>query len=225
MSDETLAFAIEAVIAKIAKFRGKAIGEQNTKSSLIEPILEALGWDIHDADEVHHEFKPTPKDNPVDYALKLMRKPRLFVEANGLGENLSDHKWIRQVLGYAAMAGVEWCVLTDGDEIRFYNATAPVTAEDKLFWSIRLSQVSTHEAAKTLRIISRANMGENLLEELWAGFFTDREVRDSLVELIGSADTKLVGLLRSKVRRLSPKQIAHSMRRLEVNIEQPGDFH
>jgi hypothetical protein len=52
-----------------------------TSSSLIEPVLEALGWDVRDPDEVFREFKPTPKDNPVDYALLLLRKPRQLVEA------------------------------------------------------------------------------------------------------------------------------------------------
>lgn len=121
---------IALVVARVRRFQDRTLGEQNTKASLIEPVLEALGWDIRDPDEVHREFKPTPKDCPVDYALKLLRKPRLFVEAKGLGETLSDRKWIAQVLGYATVAGVEWCVLTDGDEYRFYNATAAVDAEE-----------------------------------------------------------------------------------------------
>jgi hypothetical protein len=89
-----LARTIEAAAQKIRRFKDRRIGEQNTKTSLIEPVLEALGWDVRDPDEVHQEFRPTSRDNPVDYALKLMRQPRLFVEAKGLGENLSDRKWI-----------------------------------------------------------------------------------------------------------------------------------
>lgn len=52
----------------------------------------------------------------MDYALKLLRRPRLFLEAKGLGEDMLDRKWIAQVLGYATVAGVEWCVLSDGDQ-------------------------------------------------------------------------------------------------------------
>src|SRR5262245_11096096 len=118
--------AITDIVAKISRFKDRALGEQNTKASLIEPILEALGWAVRDPDEVHREYKATSKDSPVDYALALLREPKLFVEAKGLGEVLSDRKWIAQVLGYAVVAGVEWCVLTDGDEYRFYNATAAV---------------------------------------------------------------------------------------------------
>jgi hypothetical protein len=123
---------IKDVAAKVRRYQERGLGEQNTKASLIDPILEALGWDIRDPDEVHREFKPTSKDSPVDYALKLIRKPRLFIEAKGLGEVLSDRRWVAHILGYAVKAGVEWCVLTDGDEYRFYNATVAVDAEEKM---------------------------------------------------------------------------------------------
>jgi hypothetical protein len=158
--------AIREAAERIRRFQDRKLGEQNTKASLIEPILEALGWDIRDPDEVHREYKPTPRDSPVDYSLSLLRKPRLFVEAKGLGEQLSDRKWIAQVLGYAVVAGVEWCILTDGDEYRFYNATAAVDAEDKLFCQIRLSDAQDAQAAETLSLISRNNMEGNRLDEL-----------------------------------------------------------
>ena len=147
---ERLKQVIRDATAKVHRFKDRTLGEQNTKASLIEPILEGLGWDIRDPDEVWREFKPTSKDNPVDYALTILRKPRLLVEAKGLGEVLTDRKWISQILSYATVAGIEWCVLTDGDEYRFYNSTAPVDAEEKLFCRIRLTQFSDDEAAKVL---------------------------------------------------------------------------
>ena len=141
---------IKDVMAKIRKFQDRNLGEQNTKATLIDPVLEALGWDVRDPDEVYREYKPTSRDSPVDYALTILRKPRLFVEAKGLGETLADRKWIAQVLGYATVAGVEWCVLTDGDEYRFYNATAAVDAEEKLFCRVRLTDDPIGEVATTL---------------------------------------------------------------------------
>ncbi len=110
--------ALSNVLPKLRKRIEKAhnrkdsIGEQNTKAALIEPLLAALGWDIEDIDEVSREYKRKPQDNPVDYALFMLRSPRLFVEAKGLEKDLGDRKWISQVLGYATVVGVEWCVLT-----------------------------------------------------------------------------------------------------------------
>ena len=62
----------------------------------------------------------------MDYALLLLRTPRLFVEAKALGQNLDDRRWAHQIMGYATVAGVEWVVITDGDEYRIYNALAHV---------------------------------------------------------------------------------------------------
>lgn len=223
-NDESLKETIKTTVAKIAKFKDRGLGEQNTKASLIEPILESLGWDIRDPDEVHREFKPTTRDSPVDYALKLLRKPRLFVEAKGLGEDLADRKWIAQVLGYAIVAGVEWCVLSDGDEFRFYNAIVPLDAEEKLFCKLRLSEASEAEAVRILRLISRRNMEENLINVLWSAHFVDRQVRESLKRLIDTVDKRLIRLIRLDADKLSPKEITDSIRRLDIRISQPQEL-
>ena len=132
---------LKEVVVRIARYKGSAFNEQDTKASLIKPVLESLGWDTSDPEQVRHEFKTNPKDNPVDYALLHMRLPRLMVEAKGLGESLEDPKWVGQILGYAAVGGAMWCVLTNGEEYRIYNATAPVAAADKLLCKVRLTAV------------------------------------------------------------------------------------
>ncbi|MBI1788253.1 MAG: type I restriction enzyme HsdR N-terminal domain-containing protein [Acidobacteria bacterium] len=103
--------------------RNDPIGEQNTKAVLIDPLLAALGWDLQEIDEVCREYRHKPQDNPVDYALLFNGIEVLLVEAKSLEKNLSDRKWISQNISYAAVAGVKWCVLTNGDEYRIYNYT------------------------------------------------------------------------------------------------------
>jgi len=210
-----------ALAPRILKDRDRRLGEQNTKATLIEPILETLGWAIRDWDEVHREYRGKSADSPVDYALKIMRTPRLFLEAKGLGENLADRKWVAQVLGYATVAGVEWCVLTDGDEWRFYNSTAAVDAEEKMFRRVRLSDGNLGEALETLSLLARDNIEGNLLEPLWAAHFVDRRVKQALLEMLESRDKELVRLIRRKLPKLQPKQITESLGRLEMLIDSP----
>lgn len=79
--------------------------------------------------------------------------------------------------GYAATAGVKWCVLTDGDEYRLLNASAEVDVEEKLFRTIGISiSDQDHERTlQTLALLSKEKMGErlpasgqeNLLNVLW----------------------------------------------------------
>ena len=109
-----------------ARDRGDRLGEQNTKATLIEPVLAALGWRLDNIDDVYREYRSKPQDNPVDYGLFIHRSPRFFIEAKALEKDPADRKWIGQTLSYATMVGVEWCVLTNGDEYRLYNAHAPV---------------------------------------------------------------------------------------------------
>jgi hypothetical protein len=123
-----VANAVEVLRKRIQQIRERReiIGEENTKATLIDPLLEALGWGLREIDEVRREYRRKPQDNPVDYALFLNRTECLFIEAKSLEKDLSDHKWVTQNLSYATGAGVQWCVLTNGDEYRIYNAHAPV---------------------------------------------------------------------------------------------------
>src|SRR5262249_15158140 len=206
----------------VPKPQARGRGEQTTRAPPSEPVREALGWEPRAPDGAHREFKPPPQDKPVDYSLTLLRKPRLFVEAKPLGEALSDRKWVGQILGYAAVAGVEWCVLTDGNDYRFYNASVALDADEKLFCQIKLSECSPDDAARTLKLISRGDMAENLLDVLWSAHYVDRRVRQALDELFSMRDRGLVRLIRRRVPKLSPKEVVESLRRLDVRIESPA---
>ena len=62
--------ALARVRSRITQIRerGDAIGEQDTKASLIEPVLSALGWRLDDLDEVRREYRGKSKDNPAEEA-------------------------------------------------------------------------------------------------------------------------------------------------------------
>lgn len=209
---------------KIKKFRKRTetIGESNTKAALIDPLLEALGWDTTDPDEVCREYKSKPQDNPVDYALLLYRTPRLFIEAKGLRRDLSDRKWVSQVLGYATVVGVEWCVLTNGDEYRVYNAHAPVDVEQKLFRVVRLSDEENSEhLIDTLALLSKDKLEENQLAVYWKAHFVDRHVKTCLEEMLQGDDKSLIRLIRKRTPSLQPSEIRDSLRRAEIHIDFP----
>ena len=93
-----LAETLRYVRAQITKYRdGRRLNEQNTKASLILPVLDALGWNPNDPDEVTWEYKPRPKHNPVDFALQLKRTPCLILEAKVLRENLDEDRLATQL--------------------------------------------------------------------------------------------------------------------------------
>ncbi len=197
------------------------LGEQNTKASLISPIIEALGWDLRDPDEVSHEYRRKSTDNPVDYALLLLRMPKLFIEAKGLGENLDVPRWANQTIAYATAAGVEWVALTDGMQWRIYNAHAPVPIEQKLFRAVRIDD--PERAVELLSLLSKDNMRDNRIDELWKGFFVDRQVHGELTSMFSGTEPapELVALLDRRLPRLTTDEIRTSLIRARATFDFP----
>lgn len=213
--------AIMQVRERISKNASQSIGETNTKNTLIDPILRSLGWDTEELDEVNREYKRRPSDNPVDYALFLLRTPSLFVEAKALGQNLNDPKWANQIIAYAVVSGVEWVVLTDGNEWRIYNSHATVPVEEKLFRSIRLNDPEA-DAEDTLQLLSKARMREKSIDVFWKAHFVDRQIKAAIEEMFGAEpDRSLVSLLRKRVPSLPPADIRAGLARLRVRLDFP----
>ena len=216
-----LEVALATVRDRIARYQRQSIGEQDTKAALIVPVLRALGWDTEDLEDVKLEYKRLPSDNPVDYALFLLREPRLFIEAKALGVHIDDHKWTSQILAYATVAGVEWVALTDGNEWRIYNSHATVPVEQKLFRVVRVADAETHPDG-TLRLLAKAQMADHLIDVLWKSDFVDRQIRDALVGLFGpEADSGLVRLIRGRAGALSPAEVRSSLGRLLTTFDFP----
>ena len=204
------------------KDRREPIGEQNTKSILIDPVLLALGWDLEEFEEVCREYRLKPQDNPVDYAFFMLRSPCLFVEAKALDRELNDRKWISQILGYATVVGVEWCVLTNGDEYRIYNSHATVDLDEKLFRTVRVSdQAQEKYTIDTLNLLSKNKMGEKLINTLWKAHFVDHRVKTALVDILHNEDGGLTRLVRKKIPGLSRNEIRDSLKRADFRIDFP----
>jgi hypothetical protein len=218
-----LSEALGVVRRRIQQYRDRKeiVGEQNTKATLIEPILAALGWNLQEIDEVRREYKRKPQDNPVDYALFLNRTECLFIEAKSLEKDLSDRKWVSQNLAYATVVGVQWCVLTNGDEYRIYNSHAAVDVDEKLFRTVRVSATETKVLTDTLILLSKDMMRGSLLDEMWKAHFIDRNVRLALESLFAEDDGGLVRLIQKKAAALTPSDVRASLKRAKIRIDFP----
>jgi predicted type IV restriction endonuclease len=191
------------------------IGEENTKATLIDPILTALGWNLENIDEVRHEYKRRPQDNPVDYALFQNGMACLLIEAKSLEQDLSDDKWVSQNVAYAAVVGVEWCVLTNGDEWRIYNSHAVV--DQKLFRAVRISDTQNEgQVLWALELLSQEEMRGRLIDEYWKKYFIDRNVGLGLRRIIELQDRTLIRLIQKKTKGLKPSDIRSALRRTKI---------
>ncbi|MBI2576467.1 N-6 DNA methylase, partial [Candidatus Woesearchaeota archaeon] len=101
----------------------KRYNEEDTKAEFIEPLFEALGWDVRNTendDEVVREEKISK--GRVDYSFRINGIPKFFLEAKALKEDLNNIKFVEQAVNYSWHKGCTWAVLTDFEAIKIFNA-------------------------------------------------------------------------------------------------------
>jgi Restriction Enzyme Adenine Methylase Associated len=112
--------------------------------------------------------------------------------------------------------------LTDGAEWRLYNAHAPVPVEQKLFRAVRLTE-DLEATFELLALLSKDNLRDNRLQELWRGFFVDRQVNAALGELFNAGEPArdLVALVAKRVPNLTKGDIRASLVRARAAFDFP----
>ena len=218
--------AIATVSKRIAEVAGdgaEPINEANTKNWFVEPLLLGLGWDTHDPGAVQAEYRAHGAgQNPVDYALIVDGAPRLFVEAKAHGTSLKTPQFVNQVVAYGAVAGVQWVVITDGDEYRIYRTDTTAAAPDKLLAGFRLSDPGQQdEAVHFLTMLQRDSLALDRLTGLWVERDVDRRVRETLSELLSGVDAPFVKYLAKRLPGLRATDVAASLKRANVTIAFP----
>ncbi len=224
---------IKSLRMKLDKYRKVDLKEYPTRTIFVDPLLQALGWDVTDPDEIELEY-PTIDGKSVDYAPKINRKPVLFIEAKSLNDPLTDVKSTTQVVGYAANAGVEWCVLTNGVTYKVYRSTEKAEAPDKLLFEISLDpketeSLSIEQVAEQFERFSRDSMAKGLLDEIGEQIFTTGKIRKALDKLFTEPPNTLIRLIRSTIGdyTIKPIQVKNALKRLwaqTTEIQVPSTY-
>jgi predicted type IV restriction endonuclease len=220
-SRELLAVALEKVRGQInaVKSARQRISEQDTKGSMIEPILASLGWDTSDLEEVRREYKHNPKNLPVDYAFLSQGKPIMFVEAKAIRHGIDDHKWMAQIVNYANSAGVEICVLTNGDEYRVFNTHAKVPLPEKQIARISLVDDDPQNAFVLLEGLSRVGLLEQRIMLQWQREQLESNVRGALEAAVKRSDKQLVALLAASLKgKVTAQAISDVLKGADLQI-------
>lgn len=217
---DTMVMCIEGLQAKLEKHRKDDLKETPTRVIFTDVLLQALGWDVRNPEEVELEC-PTIDGKSVDYALKINRRPVLFVEAKPLNDPLTDVKSIAQVVGYAANAGVEWCVLTNGVTYRVYNSTEKAEAPEKLLFEVSIDPrenkgMPVQQIAERFSCFSRDAMAKGVLDEIGKETFTMGKIRKALDKMFAEPPNALVRLVRLIIGddTIKPAQVKKALSKL-----------
>ncbi len=215
--------AARRLIEDVRAGRRPALGEQNTKAVLIEPVLAALGWDPRDPAEVFREYSQASVPGRVDYALLVEGAPALFVEAKDLGKDLSDRNALTQILRYAWMTRVPCCLLTNGDDYHLYAVRRSQREDDEVALRVRVSDAGEADAtAATLALVSKESVREGHLDKCLGSWRVDRRVQPELLDLLKPDSRTLLRYLRRRLPDLSPTDLRESLGRARITVEFGG---
>ena len=211
---------IESLRSRIDALRRHELKETPTRTIVIDPLLEALGWDVRDPDEVELEY-PTVDGKSVDYGLKLNKRCQLLVEAKALDDPLSDVKAITQIVNYANSDGIVWCILTNGLTWKVYRSIENCPAPDKLMFEVSIDPrgsegMSVQQIAEQMWRFSRDEIAKGTLDKLGEQTFTDGKVRKALDNIMLAAPRPLLKVVRDAMgdQLITPQQIKESLSRL-----------
>jgi len=124
---------IEALAARSKSAERQAMTEEATKTSVIMPFIQALGFDVFNLEEVVPEFTAdigTKKGEKVDFALKIDGKIAMLVEAKPISAKLGDVQY-SQLFRYFAVTDARLAILTNGHEAWFFSDTEEPNKMDK----------------------------------------------------------------------------------------------
>jgi hypothetical protein len=107
---------------RVEGLKESILTEEATKTSMIMPFFQMLGYDVFNP----HEFVPEfiadvgiKKGEKVDYAIIKEGIPVILIEAKWCGENLNKHD--SQLFRYFGTTVAKFAILTNGLVYRFYT--------------------------------------------------------------------------------------------------------
>lgn len=108
---------------RVEAIRKNILTEEATKTSIILPFFQLLGYDVFNPYEFVPEFTAdvgTKRGEKVDYAIMMDRKPLILIEAKSANTELSP-KHMNQLLRYFTVTKAKFAILTNGIIYRFYS--------------------------------------------------------------------------------------------------------
>ena len=140
--------------------------EDQTITTLINPILREIGWQTANPREVKRQYNV--EGGRVDIALLRNGEPAVFVEAKALNTRL-DSK-LKQISDYCSHYAVPTALFTDGAEWRVYRPLlTTLHFEQRQLFRIRLgeSESDARNAVQQLALLSPKKL-EQLEEKTWS---------------------------------------------------------
>lgn len=144
---------------RIENIKNNIQTEEATKTSLILPFFQMLGYDVFNPYEFVPEFTAdagTKRGEKVDYAILKNGTPLILVEAKAANIELNA-KHINQLFRYFTVTKAKFAILTNGIIYRFYSDLEETNKMDTIpFLEVNLLDINK-DAIKELKRFHKEN--------------------------------------------------------------------
>ncbi|MCK4527912.1 type I restriction enzyme HsdR N-terminal domain-containing protein [candidate division WOR-3 bacterium] len=170
---------------KMNEIKNHLKSEEATKNALIMPLLQLLGYNIFNPQEVVPEYIAdvgVKKGEKVDYAIFKDKKLSIIIECKAFGIDLNKNYYIDQLYRYFSVSEASIAILTNGEIYMFYTDIEEKNKMDQ----------------KPFMIFNMLNIQEILIPELKKLSKTDFDI-DSIV--VSATDLKLTKEIKNILKK------------------------
>ena len=197
--------------------------EEATKSALILPFLEMLGYHIFDPTEVVPEFNAEitgKRGDKVDYALMLNGKPAVLIEAKKYGTRLEDAE-TSQLLRYFTATEARFGILTDGMTYQFFADLDQPNKMDTTPFLVFSMFNFTDAQVEGLERFHKDCFDQNAIVEAATGLKYTAEIKRVFDEEIDSPSQEMVNMI---IRKVYPDGRISQLLRRQFQTLAPSAF-
>lgn len=141
---------IKSLSVRFSKIKDSVATEEATKTSIIMPFIQTLGYDIFNPEEFVPEYTADvgiKKGEKVDYAILKDGIPVILIEAKSVNEKLEKHD--SQLFRYFSVTKAKFAILTNGMVYRFYSDLDEQNKMDSVpFFEFNILDIKDHQIAE-----------------------------------------------------------------------------
>lgn len=145
----------------------QALTEEATKTAVILPFLQLLGFDVFNLDEVVPEFIAdvgVKKGEKVDFVVKIDGKFAMLIEAKPISSKLGSTQY-SQLFRYFSVTESRLAILTNGREAWFFSDTdEPNKMDKKPFFTFDFQDHDKAQIAELARFCKDSFAIDNIIE-------------------------------------------------------------
>lgn len=151
---DDFATQVESLAARSKMAERQALTEEATKTAVVMPLIQTLGFDVFNLEEVIPEFIAdvgVKKGEKVDFAVKIDGKIAMLIEAKPIASKLGDTQF-SQLFRYFHVTEARLAILTNGREVWFFSDTdSPNVMDKKPFFKFDLQKHDTTQVDELAR--------------------------------------------------------------------------